>query len=134
MEELERIKEFLSNPGPIAIVGASSKKEKAGCFVPKYLKSLGFRIIPVNPKIDVFLGEKPINRIEDIDEEVVGVIIFRKRKDAEEEALKAINLGIPMIWLPDNITSRKAKKIAEEQNIFFVQDRCALRDGRNLLK
>jgi predicted CoA-binding protein len=130
---LDQIKDFLSKPGKVAIVGASTQKSKAGYFVPKYLQELGFQIIPINPNTDSFLGENTLSTIDDLKEPVKGVIIYRRQEKAGKFALKAIEMDIPLIWLPDNITSQSAKDIAEEKGLTFVQDRCPLRDGRRLL-
>ena len=109
------IKEFLSNPGNIAIIGASSNSSKAGYYVPKYLQSLGFKIYPVNPSLKEFLGETCVPSLEDLENvDLVGVIIYRRTEDAEIEAMKAISMKIPMIWLPDRIRSEKAEVAAEQ--------------------
>ena len=129
------IKEFLSNPGNIAIIGASSNSSKAGYYVPKYLQSLGFKIYPVNPSLKEFLGETCVPSLEDLENvDLVGVIIYRRTEDAEIEAMKAISMKIPMIWLPDRIRSEKAEVAAEQLGLKFVHDDCPLRRGRNLLK
>ncbi len=133
MATLDQIKDFLSNPGKVAIVGASANTRKAGYFVPKYMQELGFQIIPVNPNTDSFLGENTLDTLDELKEPVRGVIISRRQEKAEKFALKAVEMDIPLIWLPDNITSQNAKKSAEEKGLIFVQDRCPLRDGRRLL-
>jgi predicted CoA-binding protein len=41
----------------IALVGASADERKAAHVIPSYLQSQGYRIIPVNPRGGVILGE-----------------------------------------------------------------------------
>jgi predicted CoA-binding protein len=127
------IEEFLKNPGRIIIVGASTKSEKAGYFVPKYLRQIGFETILVNPKVDEIAGIQTYKSLNDVNlDGVKGIIIYRKLPIAEEVALKAVNLKIPTIWLPDKITSEKAKHMAAKSGINFIQDDCALRRGKQL--
>ncbi len=133
MASKQEIIEFLSHPRKIAIVGASTKEHKAGYFVPQYLQKRGFTIVPINPKISMFLGEKSLDSLDEAPDDLDGVIIFRLSHSAEKVALKAVDKKIPMIWLPDRITSEKARQYAEENNIKFVQDRCALRDTKYLV-
>lgn len=128
------IKNFLSNPGNIAIIGASSNISKAGYYVPKYLQSIGFKIYPVNPQLKEFLGEQCVPSLETLaNVDLDGVVIYRKTEDAEVEAMKAVTMKIPMIWLPDRIKSEKAEKAAEQSGLKFVHDDCPLRRGKNFL-
>ncbi|MHA2032533.1 MAG: CoA-binding protein [Candidatus Kariarchaeaceae archaeon] len=130
---IKDIEDFLRNPGIIVIVGASTKSEKAGFFVPKYLRKIGFDTILVNPKIDEIDGIRTFKSLDDINlNQIKGIIIYRKLPFAEDVAIKAINLGIPTIWLPDKITSEKAKNLASQNNIRFIQDDCPLRRGNQL--
>lgn len=130
---IPEIKQFLSNPDNIAIVGASSKEHKAGYYVPKFLQSIGFTIVPINPNIDEFLGEKVFKSLEEVNIDLAGVVIYRKQDEAEPVAIKASELGISMIWLPDNIFSSKVEELQEAKGLRFVNNRCPLRDGRQLL-
>ncbi len=52
------IRKVLSASKTIAIVGLSPKSERPSYFVGSYLKSEGYRIIPVNPTATEILGEK----------------------------------------------------------------------------
>lgn len=132
---IQQIHDFLSSPGKLAIVGASTNKDKAGYYVPKYLRSIGFDTSLINPMVEEIHGIKTHKTLDAvIDKDLKGVIIYRKLPFAEIVALKAIELKIPFIWLPDKIISAKAEKIAEDNNLLFVHDDCALRRGRQLLK
>ncbi len=128
----QEIKSFLDSKGTVAVVGASSNEKKAGHFVPAFLKEIGFRIIPINPMVSELFGEKTLKDLEDLDEEVNGIIIYRKQEIAENVALKAIDLGIPLIWLPENITSKKAEDAATEKGLLFVEDKCPMKEARTL--
>jgi len=134
LASLDQIRNFLLNPGKLAIVGASTKEGKAGFFVPKYLRSLGFETFLINPMIDKIQDIVTLKSLDEVSEfNLKGVIIYRKLPEAENVAIKAIEMGIPVIWLPDRIISEKAKKLAEKRNLLFVQNDCPLRRGRQLL-
>ena len=133
MATKQEIIEFLSQPRKIAIVGASTREHKAGYFVPQYLQKRGFSLVPINPHISTFLGEQSLNSIEEAPDDLDGVLIYRLSHSAEKVAIKAVDRKIPLIWLPDRVTSEKARQYAEEHGIKYIQDRCALRDTKYLV-
>ncbi len=57
-QDVAQINHLLNTSKTIALVGLSSDRQKASYFVAGYLKDEGYRIVPVNPKADVILGEK----------------------------------------------------------------------------
>lgn len=129
--EEENVIEFLTNPGPVAVIGASNKPHRAGHYVPKFLQSKGFQIIPINPYEVKILGEKTLENQEQLETEIKGMIIYREIHAAKNEALKAIEANrTPLIWFPDNVVSDKVGTVAKEHNVTFIQDRCPLRDYR----
>src|SRR5215207_4500057 len=67
----------------IAIVGASANGHKAAHIIPSYLQSRAYRIIPVNPKGGVILGERVYSSLVEIDAPVDVVDVFRPPAEAE---------------------------------------------------
>lgn len=130
---IKDIELFLRNPGKIAIVGASTNSGKAGYYVPKYLRKIGFETLLINPKIDQTDGISTYKSFEELKiTELKGILIYRRLPAAEEIALKAIEIGVPVVWLPLGITSAKAQAKALEMGIMFVQDICPLEIGAKL--
>jgi len=64
------ILEILKNYKTIAVVGLSSNPTRPSHGVAKYLKSAGYRIVPVNPNEKEVLGEKSYARLEDVPEKI----------------------------------------------------------------
>src|ERR1700677_100320 len=62
----------------IAVVGLSNRKFRPSYGVADYLKSVGYRIIPVNPRENKVLGEKCSARLKTIPEQVDILYIFRR--------------------------------------------------------
>ena len=128
----EQLRSFLTNPGKIAIVGASTKTSKAGYYVPEFLQKRGFDPIPINPHADEVFGKKALNSLDDLKEDVVGVIIYRVPLQAEKEDIKAVDKNIPFVWLPLGVTSEKAKEYANERGITYTHNRCPIPESRRL--
>jgi predicted CoA-binding protein len=116
----------------IAVVGFSVDEGKAGYYVPEYLHRMGYRIIPVNPKVSDAWGERGYACLHDIPEPVDLVLVFRRSEfcpDVVRDAL-AMPHRPQAIWLQTGITSSEAKTLAEEAGIPFVQDRCLMVEHR----
>jgi len=116
----------------IAVVGASSDPSKAAFAIPRYLKSQGFRIIPVNPKGGELLGEPVRTSLGEIDEPVDAVDVFRPADETPDIARQAAAIGAKVLWLQEGIHSDEAQRIAEEAGMTFVSDRCMGETHRQL--
>ncbi len=116
--------EVLASAKTIAVVGASRDPRKAGGSVPEGLQRRGFRIIPINPFADELFGERVYRTLADVPEKVDLVDVFRPSADAPEIARQAVAIGAKALWLQQEITSREARRIAEEAGLDYVEDEC----------
>ncbi len=120
----EEYREIYGRVKTIAVVGASSSPSKAAFAIPRYLKSQGFRIIPVNPKGGEILGERVRTSLAEIDEPVDAVDAFRPAEETPEIARQAVAIGANVLWLQEGIHSDEAQQIAEDAGLTFVSNRC----------
>ncbi len=118
------IRRVLSTTKTIAIVGLSPKPERPSYFVGTYLQYEGYRIIPVNPRADVILGEKAYPDLLSIPEPVDMVDVFRNPDDCPEIARQAVQIKAKTLWLQLGIVSFEAARIAEEGGLTVIMDRC----------
>ncbi|MEN2997918.1 MAG: CoA-binding protein, partial [Brevinematia bacterium] len=79
--EDRKIRELLEEAKVIAIVGLSPKEDRPSNIVARYLKEVGYRVIPVNPGYDQILGEKSYKNLLEIPFPVDIVDIFRKSSE-----------------------------------------------------
>lgn len=121
---MSNLKELLKNAKTIAIVGCSDDPEKPSYQVAKYLKSKGYKIIPVNPKYSTVLDEKCFPSLSQIPEKIDIVDVFRKSEDILPIAKEAITLGIKCFWMQLGIKNEEAKQLLEKNNIIVVEDTC----------
>lgn len=118
------MRQIFEDSRTIAVVGASPDPDRAGNYIPAYLKQRGYRIIPVNPTCDEVLGIKCYDSLEDIPEPVDCVEVFRRPEHTPEIARQAVAIGAKALWLQIGIVNDEAKRIAEEAGLLFVQDEC----------
>jgi len=133
----KKIKSILEEYKTIAVVGLSKDPAKDSHRVAKYLKTKGYRIIPVNPSADVILGEKCYKSLLDTPETIEIVDIFRPAEDAPPIVDQAIELkkklGNPrVIWMQLGIVNEEAAKRARDAGLTVVMNKCMMIEHKRL--
>jgi uncharacterized protein len=118
------IQQILNECKTIAMVGLSTNHQKASFFVASYLRSAGYRIIPVNPKADYILGELCYPNLASIPEPVGLVNIFRPAYECLDIVQEAIACKAAAVWLQLKIIHEKAAELALKSGLLVVMDRC----------
>jgi predicted CoA-binding protein len=133
LPQSDSIADLLRQAKTIAVVGLSNNPLRPSHGVSAYMQSHGYRIIPVNPRIDVCLGEKAYPTLLDIPEKAgkVDIVnIFRRSEFVEEAVEQAIQLEIPAIWMQEEVVNERAAEKARKAGIFVVMDLCILKEHR----
>ena len=125
------IAEILKSSQTIAVVGLSNRKFRPSYGVAEYLKSAGYRIIPVNPNETEILGEKCYARLEDIPEKVDIVDIFRRSEFVPEIMDSAISIGAHAVWMQEGVIHPEAAEKARQAGLFVAMDLCMLKEHAN---
>lgn len=121
----DEIKEIFLNTKTIAIVGCSPDSTKASNKVASYLKTAGFKIVPVYPKEDEILGEKVYRSLSEIPFKVDMVDIFRKSEVIALVIEEAIKRGdIDCVWTQLGLINNEACEKAVLKGIKAVQNKC----------
>jgi len=128
----DEIRQLLNRVHSIAVVGLSPNPARPSYRVAQGLQSLGYRIIPVRPMVDVVLGEKAFPDLESLAELPDIVDIFRAPVHVPSIVESCINLGIKKLWLQQGIVDEEAALRAKEAGITVVMDRCMWRDAVQL--
>jgi len=130
---MEEIKEIFESVKTIAVLGLSPDETKASHRVAKYLKEVGYKIIPVYPKEDEILGEKVYRSLVEIPFDVDMVNIFRKPTALDAIADACIERGdIKVFWAQKDIVNNAAAEKAKDAGMKVVQNQCAMVDHKNL--
>ena len=122
------VTEILKTSHTIAVVGLSNRKFRPSYGVADYLKSVGYRIIPVNPRENEVLGEKCYARLEDIPEKVDIVDIFRRSEFVPEIVDSAIRINARAIWMQEGVIHPTAAERARSAGLAVVMNRCILKE------
>ena len=117
----------------IAVVGMSRDPAKEAHSVPKYMFERGYNIIPVNPLANEILGRRTYPRVSDIKSQVDIIDIFRPSNDILPVVEDSIRKhGIRVIWLQQGIHNVEAERIALDNKIEVVFNRCIMAEHMRL--
>ena len=118
------LRTILTQPGTIAVVGASPNPARPSNVVMKYLIEQGFDVIPVRPKVAQILGIKCYADLDAIPVPVDIVDVFRKAEACPNVARAAVAKSARVLWLQEGIISGEAGEIARAGGLEVVMNEC----------
>jgi predicted CoA-binding protein len=123
------IRTLLTKVRSIAVVGWSPKPDRPSHRVAAFLKSRGYRVIPVNPGQagQEALGETVRASLAEVWAEagpVDMVDIFRRPDEAGAVVDEAIALGAKAVWMQLGVIDEAAAERARAAGLTAVMDRC----------
>lgn len=130
------IDEMLSTAHTIAVVGMSDKTWRASNHIGRYLAANGYRVLPVNPALTEVLGmpcypDLDAARAVALSETGLGidlVDVFRASEHVPAIVEDVIRLGIPYLWLQDEVVHDEAIARARAAGVKCVQNDCIFRE------
>jgi predicted CoA-binding protein len=125
------------DPRPrIAVVGASSRPERASNDVMGWLVGHGFDCVPVNPNEREVHGREAFATLGDAVSAtgpVEIVDVFRRSELCPPHAREAVEVGAQCLWLQLGVVSWEAAQIADEAGLGVVMDRCLKVEAHRIL-
>jgi len=118
------LKQLMTRAATIAVVGASSNPDKASYGIMRKLQSVGYHVIPVNPRETEVLGERAYASLSDIPVPVDIVDVFRRSEDTPTIADEAVRIGAKALWLQSGIENEDAASRAKAGGLTVVMDSC----------
>lgn len=129
----EEIRGLLKRIKTIAVVGLSASPYRPSHSVAKSLQSFGYRIIPVNPKLERILGESAYPHLESVPEPIDLVDVFRAPEHVSGIVDDCILLKLPALWLQDGVIDEASARRAHAAGMTVVMNRCIYRDYMRLM-
>jgi len=134
------IDEMLRSAKTIAVLGMSEKPWRASHRIGKYLAANGYRVFPVNPKLTEISGQPCY---PDLDEAQAAALkeasadragkgidlvdVFRASQFVPNIVDDVIRLGIPYLWLQDEVIHDEAVARARAAGVKCIQNDCIFR-------
>lgn len=124
------ILEILKQYKTIAVVGLSPNPARPSFEVTEYIRSVGYRIIPVNPNEREVLGEKSYARLEDVPEKIEIVDVFRRAEEVPPVVESAIRVGAKVVWMQLGIENAEAAERGRAARLIVIEDACIFVEHR----
>jgi len=130
------IDEMLRGARNIAVLGMSDKTWRASNHIGHYLAENGYRVFAVNPSLTEIAGETCYPNLEAAQgaartETGAGidlVDVFRASQHVPGIVDEVIRLGIPYLWLQDEVIHDEAVERARAAGVKCVQNDCIFRE------
>ncbi len=126
---------LLESAHRIAVLGIKRGAEDDAHRVPAYLQAQGYRILPVNPRLENVLGETCCSTISEVPEAADLVNIFRAPEHipGHVDEILALRNRPAAVWMQLGIRHDASALRLQEAGISVVQDRCIMVDHRRWL-
>jgi predicted CoA-binding protein len=131
------IEDLLTRSRVIAVVGYSSDPSRPSNSVAQYLRTHGFRVIPINPQLHgrSVDGERAFDRLVDLPEggeRVDFVDVFRRGEFLDAVVDDALAAHMTAIWFQLGLGDMAPAERAEAAGLRVVWDRCTAIEHRRL--
>ncbi len=129
------IRDLLSTTRTIAVLGIKTEAQSsaAAFYVPSYLLSAGFEVIPVPvyyPEVTEILGQKVYRNLADVPVDVDMVNVFRRSQDVRTHLEELLAKKPKAVWLQSGIRDDAVAETLAKADIKVVQDRCLMVEHR----
>ena len=137
---MKTVQQILKDSKTIAVVGLSTKPERASHAVAAYLQQSGYRILPVNPSSvgQEILGEPVHASLADAAAALpAGTTIdivdcFRNGEAMLPVAREAVEVRAGCLWMQLGVTNQAAADLASAAGVSVVMDKCMKIEHRQL--
>jgi predicted CoA-binding protein/predicted DsbA family dithiol-disulfide isomerase len=135
LEDDVAIRTLLRGVETIAVLGIKDGDGDDAFRVPRYMQAAGYRLLPVNPKLQRVLDEPCVPGLADVEGPVDLVNVFRAAHHLPLHAEEILNLPQHprAVWLQLGIRDDAVAARLEEAGITVVQDRCLMVEHARLL-
>ena len=130
MNDSHLIDEMLRSARTIAVLGMSNKPDRASYNIGRYLAAHGYRVLPVNPVLQQIDGQPcyPTLDAAQAAAKIDLVDVFRASEHVPAIVDDVIRLGIPYLWLQDEVIHEEAVARARAAGVKCVQNDCIFRE------
>lgn len=128
LSSAEQIGDLFRHTRRIAVLGIKTEAQagQPSVYVPKYLQSAGFEIVPVPvyyPEVTTILNEKVYRKLVDIPGAIDMVDVFRRSDDVPGHIEDILAKEPASVWLQSGIRNDAAAELFAKAGIKVVQDR-----------
>lgn len=121
----------------IAVLGMSRNMQRSSNWIPVYLSTKNYSIVPINPKAGRIKEWKSYPDLREVPGRIDILQVFRPPDEAPDIVRAAVERrqkrgDIEVIWLQEG-RHDEARVLAESAGIVFIQERCMYREYKRLM-
>ena len=126
------IRRLLETVHRIAVLGIKNGVDDDARRVPAYLQAQGYRILPVNPRLESVLDEPCYSALSELPEAVDLINVFRAPEHipGHVDEILALRVRPSAVWMQLGIRHEESALRLHEAGIAVVQNRCIEVDHR----
>jgi uncharacterized protein len=122
----EDVRAILTGTRTWAVVGCSPDPARDSHRIAALLQRSGYRIVPVNPRVDEVLGERCHPSLSDVpaEEGIEVVDLFRRSEHVGPHVDEAIAIGASAVWMQLGVVDEAAAERARAAGLRVIMNRC----------
>lgn len=124
---LAAIEDFLGQKR-IAMVGISRDPKSTSVLLLEELRQRGYEVIPVNPNMTEWLGQRCFARVQDINPPVQAALLMTSPKVTDAVVRDCVEAGIRQVWMyrgmGNGAVSASAVAFCQEHGIDVIPGEC----------
>ena len=122
----KKLTSLLKTVKTIAIVGASSNQERDSYKVMEFLINSGYKVFTVNPTETnkMILNQKCYSNLNDIQEKIDMVDVFRSSKYVFDIAKEAVSINASILWTQEGVIDDNAADFAKKEGLIVIMNEC----------
>ncbi|MGF1586728.1 MAG: CoA-binding protein [Bacteroidales bacterium] len=109
-----------------AIAGVSRDKNKFGNAIFREMKKKDYNILPVNPNMEEFEGEKCYKSVSDLPADVEALIVITKPDVSHSIVKEALKKGIRNIFIQQGAYNAKIDELSLKNEANIICKQCIL--------
>jgi uncharacterized protein len=137
IDNQSQIRDLILQTNRIAVLGIKTEKQadQPSFYVPQYLASAGFEIIPVPvyyPDVQQILSKRVFRSLTDVPGDIDLVDVFRRPQDLHKHTDDILMKNPKAVWFQSGIRHEEIAEQFAKAGIKVVQDRCLMVEHRRL--
>lgn len=120
----DEVANVLQTSNTIAVVGLSNNPDRTSYQISKAMQDVGYKIIPVNPNVNEVLGERAYDSLEEIEDQIDIINVFRRSEHLMGTAKEALKTNSKIFWAQQGVINEEAYKLLKENEFTVIMDLC----------
>lgn len=133
MNDDQKKQQVFENCKTIAVVGLSDQPQKPSYRIASYLQGAGYKIVPINPKLEEVLGEKAYPDLNSVPFPIDLVDVFRKQKEINTVVKEALAINPQAIWLQLGLEYKGPREQVEDKGTALIENCCMMVEHKRLM-